>query len=76
MFNIHSILDVGVIVANDEALDVLFAYNDETQELIMFTGKNNGEYDLSDTRRDVPDNEDDLEEAIASMLDTPDDLTD
>lgn len=76
MFTIHNILEVGAIVANDEALDVLFAYNDETEELIMFTGKTNGEYDLSDSRKDVEDTDEAIEEAMNSMLDTPDDLTD
>lgn len=70
--NIHAVLEMGAIVANDEALDVLFAYNDETRELIMFQGDTSGEYDISDTRKDVPDEDEAIEEAVEDMMDAPD----
>lgn len=69
--NIHEILEHGEIVGNDEALDVLVIYNDDTKEAILFQGDTNGEYSLTDTLADVDDDETSINDAIDSLLSTP-----
>lgn len=69
--NIHGLLKIGDIVANDEALDVLIIYNEEEQEMLKFVGNEEGDYELADTLMDVEEDEESLDDAVDTLLDTP-----
>lgn len=69
--NIHGLLKIGDIIANDEALDVLIIYNEEDQQMLKFVGNEEGDYELADTLMDVDEDEESLDDAVDTLLDTP-----
>jgi len=69
--NIHGLLKIGDIIANDEALDVLIIYNEEDQQMLKFVGNEEGDYELADTLMDVDEDDESLDDAVDTLLDTP-----
>lgn len=70
--NIHQLIASGLPLASDEGADTVIVLNDESGDLVAYTGKE-GDYDEVD-RADAGDEDADLSDLVALAEDFLDEL--